>query len=105
MLTFALLAPSQSEEQGTFEPVQEILKSLVGLVDVAAVYYALNYVKTGSGESSLTKAYAVTLGWAGVQTFLAYFFYILINAFSSEFQWECVHVAVQSNIDLVRLFR
>ncbi len=101
ILTFAILAPSQAEEMKTFEPVQETLKNLVGLVDAAAVYYALNYVRTGSGESSLNKAYSVTLGWAGLQTFLAYFFYILINAFSSEFQWECIQTAIQSNIDLV----
>ena len=102
MILFALLAPSQGEEQGSFEPLQEGIKNMAGIIDVAAVYYALNYVKMGSGENTISKAYAVALGWAGLQTFLSYFFFILINAFSSEFQWECVQTAAQCNIDLVR---
>ena len=114
MITFALLTPSQSqsEEQGSFEPFQEILKNVVSLADVFAIYYALNYLKTGSGESILYKLLAITLGisaqltfkgWAGLQSFLSYFFYLLINAFSSEFQWECIQTSVLSNVELVSI--
>jgi len=101
LLIFALMVPSQEDGQVTFEPFQELFKNAMCFIDVVAVRYALNYVKAGGSDSYLNKIYAVTLGWAGLQTFLSYFFYILVNAFSSEFQWECIQTAIQCNLDLV----
>ena len=64
MITFALLAPSQSEVEtvANFEPIQEILKNIVGLLDIFAIYYAMNYLKSGGGETVMYKASAITLG-------------------------------------------
>ena len=62
MVVCALLVPSQDESKESFELVQEVFKCLIGLVDVGAVFYALNYGKTGSNEHNPAKLAACVLG-------------------------------------------
>ena len=101
MLIFAMVFPAIDESAASFDPMQDALRKIVDLVDIFTARYALNYIKGGGNETLFYKLYSVTLGWAGVQTFLSYFFFILINAFSSEFQWDCIQTAVKCNLDLV----
>lgn len=55
--------PAQADNQmGSFELVPEIIKNVFNLADVFAIYYALNYIKSGSGESLSSRMLALTLG-------------------------------------------
>eukprot|EP00026_Physarum_polycephalum_P014743 Phypoly_transcript_15291.p1 GENE.Phypoly_transcript_15291~~Phypoly_transcript_15291.p1 ORF type:complete len:235 (+),score=27.60 Phypoly_transcript_15291:219-923(+) len=82
----------------SFDLLHELLKSVLGIVDVLGVSFILNSVQA----SFETKLLGVALGWGAAETFLLKIAPLWIGARGLEFDWKYTQEAIQANIDLLR---
>ncbi|RZC55656.1 hypothetical protein C5167_014511 [Papaver somniferum] len=87
-------------ENDMFDPYQELLKALIGLVDFAGIYFALTQL-THRNISQHHKFQAVGLGWAFADSVLHRLAPLWVGARGLEFTWEYVLQGLESNANLV----
>ncbi|MCL7046824.1 hypothetical protein MKW94_006267 [Papaver nudicaule] len=87
-------------ENDMFDPYQELLKALIGFVDVAGIYFALTQL-THRNISQHHKFQAVGLGWAFADSVLHRLAPLWVGARGLEFTWEYVLQGLESNANLV----
>ncbi|KAG0590556.1 hypothetical protein KC19_1G109100 [Ceratodon purpureus] len=90
----------QVSEHDGFDLSQEILKGLIGFLDVAGLYYALTQVSHRS-ISQNHKFQAVGLGWAFADAVLHRLAPLWVGAKGLEFTWEYLLQGLESNANLV----
>ncbi|KAG0620976.1 hypothetical protein M758_4G259100 [Ceratodon purpureus] len=89
-----------SEHDTGFDLPQELLKGLIGFLDVAGLYYALTQVSHRS-ISQTHKFQAVALGWAFADAVLHRLAPLWVGAKGLEFTWEYLLQGVEANAHLV----
>uniref|UniRef100_T1D1A4 BOS complex subunit TMEM147 n=1 Tax=Silene latifolia TaxID=37657 RepID=T1D1A4_SILLA len=87
-------------DNDNFDPYQELLKLVIGLVDVAGLYYALTQL-THRNISQNHKFQAVGLGWAFADSVLHRLAPLWVGARGLEFTWEFVLQGLEANAHLV----
>ena len=90
----------QVSDHDAFDLPQELLKGLIGFLDVAGLYYALTQV-THRSISQAHKFQAVALGWAFADAVLHRLAPLWVGAKGLEFTWEYLLQGVEANADLV----
>lgn len=84
----------------SFDPYQELMKILIGFIDVAGLYFALTQL-THRNISQNHKFQAVGLGWAFADSVLHRLAPLWIGARGLEFTWEYVFQGLEANANLV----
>ncbi|KAE8815460.1 hypothetical protein D1007_07202 [Hordeum vulgare] len=84
----------------SFDPYQEIMKILIGFIDVAGLYFALTQL-THRNISQNHKFQAVGLGWAFADSVLHRLAPLWIGARGLEFTWEYIFQGLEANANLV----
>ncbi|CAA3009366.1 transmembrane 147 [Olea europaea subsp. europaea] len=86
----------------TFDPFffQELLKALIGFVDVAGLYFALTQL-THRNISQYHKFQAVGLGWAFADSVLHRLAPLWVGARGLEFTWDYIFQGLEANANLV----
>lgn len=87
-------------ESDSFDPYQEMLKALIGFIDVAGLYFALTQL-THRNISQNHKFQAVGLGWAFADSVLHRLAPLWIGARGLEFTWEYIYQGIEANANLV----
>ncbi|KAL3840356.1 hypothetical protein ACJIZ3_024947 [Penstemon smallii] len=97
LATFLKVSESES-----FDPYQELLKALIGFIDVAGLYFALTQL-THRNISQNHKFQAVGLGkcWAFADAVLHRLAPLWVGARGLEFTWEYVLQGLEANANLV----
>ncbi|XP_024370759.1 uncharacterized protein [Physcomitrium patens] len=90
----------QVSEHDDFDLGQELLKGLIGFLDVGGLYYALTQVSHRS-ISQDHKFQAVGLGWAFADALLHRLAPLWVGAKGLEFTWEHLLQGLESNANLV----
>jgi hypothetical protein len=90
----------QVSEHDGFDLGQELLKGLIGFLDVGGLYYALTQVSHRS-ISQDHKFQAVGLGWAFADAVLHRLAPLWVGAKGLEFTWEYLLQGLESNANLV----
>ncbi|XP_020597080.1 transmembrane protein 147 [Phalaenopsis equestris] len=88
-----------SETDG-FDPHQELMRTLIGFIDVAGIYFALTQL-THRNISQTHKFQAVGLGWAFADSVLYRLAPLWIGARGLEFTWEYIFQGLEANANLV----
>ncbi|CAL1410884.1 unnamed protein product [Linum trigynum] len=86
-------------ENDEFDPYQESLKALIGLVDVAGIYFALTQL-THRNISQNHKFQAVGLGWAFADSILHRLAPLWVGARGLEFTWDYILQGLEANANL-----
>ncbi|KAM0929377.1 hypothetical protein ACQ4PT_001481 [Festuca glaucescens] len=84
----------------SFDPYQELMKILIGFIDVAGLYFAMTQL-THRNISQNHKFQAVGLGWAFADSVLHRLAPLWIGARGLEFTWEYIFQGVEANANLV----
>ncbi|KAG6536767.1 transmembrane protein 147-like [Zingiber officinale] len=87
-------------DSDSFNPYQELLKALIGFIDVAGLYFALTQL-THRNISQNHKFQAVGLGWAFADSVLHRLVPLWVGARGLEFTWEYIFQGIEANADLV----
>ncbi|KAH8943698.1 hypothetical protein BDL97_13G067200 [Sphagnum fallax] len=87
-------------ENDSFNLSQELLKALIGFLDVAGLYFALTQL-TYRNISQNHKFQAVGLGWAFADALLHRLAPLWVGARGLEFTWEYLLQGIESNANLV----
>eukprot|EP00252_Welwitschia_mirabilis_P003189 TRINITY_DN1327_c0_g1_i1.p1 TRINITY_DN1327_c0_g1~~TRINITY_DN1327_c0_g1_i1.p1 ORF type:complete len:229 (-),score=34.58 TRINITY_DN1327_c0_g1_i1:192-878(-) len=87
-------------ENDGFDPYQELLKALIGLIDVAGLYVALTQL-THRNISQNHKFQAIGLGWAFADSLLHRLAPLWVGAKGLEFTWDHLLQGLESNANLV----
>ncbi|KAM0951520.1 putative transmembrane protein [Dioscorea sansibarensis] len=87
-------------ENDNFDPYQELLKAMIGFIDVAGLYFALTQL-THRNISQNHKFQAVGLGWAFADSVLHRLAPLWIGARGLEFTWEYILQGLEANANLV----
>ncbi|KAF5190979.1 Transmembrane protein [Thalictrum thalictroides] len=87
-------------ENDSFDPYQELLKALIGFIDVAGLYYAMTQL-THRNISQTHKFQAVGLGWAFADSVLHRLAPLWVGARGLEFTWEYILQGLEANANLV----
>ncbi|KAG7037832.1 Pentatricopeptide repeat-containing protein [Cucurbita argyrosperma subsp. argyrosperma] len=87
-------------ENDSFDLYQELLKALIGLIDVAGLYFALTQL-TYRNISQNHKFQAVGLGWAFADSVLHRLAPLWIGARGLEFTWDYILQGLEANANLV----
>ncbi|XP_016723677.2 transmembrane protein 147 isoform X2 [Gossypium hirsutum] len=88
-----------SENDG-FDPYQELLKAVIGFIDVAGLYFALTQL-THRNISQNHKFQAVGLGWAFADSVLHRLAPLWVGARGLEFTWDFILQGLEANANLV----
>ncbi|KAI0503654.1 transmembrane protein 147 [Dendrobium catenatum] len=87
-------------ETDTFDPYQELMRTLIGFIDIAGIYFALTQL-THRNISQTHKFQAVGLGWAFADSVLYRLAPLWIGARGLEFTWEYIFQGLEANANLV----
>ncbi|KAF3446241.1 hypothetical protein FNV43_RR11420 [Rhamnella rubrinervis] len=87
-------------ETDSFDPYQELLKALIGFIDVAGLYFALTQL-THRNISQNHKFQAVGLGWAFADSVLHRLAPLWVGARGLEFTWDYILQGLEANANLV----
>ncbi|KAG2666500.1 hypothetical protein I3760_15G064000 [Carya illinoinensis] len=87
-------------ENDSFDPYQELLKALIGFIDVAGLYFALTQL-THRNISQNHKFQAVGLGWAFADSVLHRLAPLWVGARGLEFTWDYILQGIEANANLV----
>ncbi|KAI3460269.1 hypothetical protein Pfo_016932 [Paulownia fortunei] len=87
-------------ESNSFDPYQELLKALIGFIDVAGLYFALTQL-THRNISQNHKFQAVGLGWAFADSVLHRLAPLWVGARGLEFTWDYILQGLEANANLV----
>uniref|UniRef100_A0A6N2NDP5 BOS complex subunit TMEM147 n=1 Tax=Salix viminalis TaxID=40686 RepID=A0A6N2NDP5_SALVM len=87
-------------ENDSFDPYQELLKALIGFIDVAGLYFALTQL-THRNISQNHKYQAVGLGWAFADSVLHRLAPLWGGARGLEFTWDFILQGLEANANLV----
>ncbi|KAK3425450.1 hypothetical protein EUGRSUZ_F02400 [Eucalyptus grandis] len=87
-------------ENESFDPYQELLKALIGFIDVAGLYFALTQL-THRNISQNHKFQAVGLGWAFADSVLHRLAPLWVGARGLEFTWDYILQGLEANANLV----
>ncbi|KAM7279470.1 hypothetical protein ACFE04_006604 [Oxalis oulophora] len=87
-------------EGDSFDPYQELLKALIGFIDVAGLYFALTQL-THRNISQNHKFQAVGLGWAFADSVLHRLAPLWVGARGLEFTWDFILQGLEANANLV----
>jgi len=98
MFVMATFLPSA--DVTVFNPVQELYKSLVKLVELVGIHYTLQMTPNLAKFSHHHRILAVALGWGFVESLILYLIPLWMGARGLEFSWEFIQMAVESNINL-----
>ncbi|MBA0808111.1 hypothetical protein Gohar_023872 [Gossypium harknessii] len=90
----------QMSENDGFDPYQELLKALIGFIDVAGLYFALTQL-THRNISQNHKFQAVGLGWAFADSVLHRLAPLWVGARGLEFTWDYILQGLEANANLV----
>ncbi|CAK9150357.1 unnamed protein product [Ilex paraguariensis] len=90
----------KESESDSFDPYQELLKALIGFIDVAGLYFALTQL-THRNISQNHKFQAVGLGWAFADSVLHRLAPLWVGARGLEFTWDYILQGVEANANLV----
>ncbi|CAL5332329.1 unnamed protein product [Camellia sinensis] len=86
-------------ENDSFDPYQELLKALIGFIDVAGLYFALTQL-THRNISQNHKFQAVGLGWAFADSVLHRLAPLWVGARGLEFTWDYILQGLEANANL-----
>ncbi|KAL6521939.1 hypothetical protein OROMI_031816 [Orobanche minor] len=86
-------------ESDSFDPSQELLKALIGFIDVAGLYFALTQL-THRNISQNHKFQAVGLGWAFADSVLHRLAPLWVGARGLEFTWDYILQGLEANANL-----
>ncbi|KAF2324439.1 hypothetical protein GH714_014129 [Hevea brasiliensis] len=89
-------------ENDSFDPYQELLKALIGFIDVAGLYFALTHL-THRNISQNHKFQAVGLGWAFADSVLHKLAPLWVGARGLEFTWDYILQGLEANANLLKL--
>ncbi|PKA60957.1 alcohol dehydrogenase [Apostasia shenzhenica] len=84
----------------SFDLYQELMKALIGFIDVAGIYFALTQL-THRNISQTHKFQAVGLGWAFADSVLYRLAPLWIGARGLEFTWDYIFQGLEANANLV----
>ncbi|XP_075516955.1 uncharacterized protein LOC142551552 [Primulina tabacum] len=87
-------------ESDNFDPYQELMKAMIGFIDVAGLYFALTRL-THRNISQNHKFQAVGLGWAFADSVLHRLAPLWVGARGLEFTWDYVLQGLEANANLV----
>ncbi|KAJ6940022.1 hypothetical protein NC651_006240, partial [Populus alba x Populus x berolinensis] len=87
-------------ENDSFDPYQELLKALIGFIDVAGLYFALTQL-THRNISQNHKFQAVGLGWAFADSVLHRLAPLWVGSRGLEFTWDYILQGLEANANLV----
>ncbi|CAL9168319.1 unnamed protein product, partial [Musa hybrid cultivar] len=87
-------------ENDNFDPYQELLKALIGFIDVARLYFALTQL-THRNISQNHKFQALGLGREFADSILHRLAPLWVGARGLEFTWEYIFQGVEANANLV----
>ncbi|XP_038898616.1 transmembrane protein 147 [Benincasa hispida] len=87
-------------ENDSFDLYQELLKALIGFIDVAGLYFALTQL-TYRNISQNHKFQAVGLGWAFADSVLHRLAPLWVGARGLEFTWDYILQGLEANANLV----
>ncbi|KAL0438634.1 UNVERIFIED_CONTAM: hypothetical protein Slati_2346400 [Sesamum latifolium] len=87
-------------ESDSFDPYQELLKALIGFIDVAGLYFALTQL-AHRNISQNHKFQAVGLGWAFADSVLHRLAPLWVGARGLEFTWDYILQGLEANANLV----
>ncbi|KAG2314385.1 hypothetical protein Bca52824_017507 [Brassica carinata] len=90
----------QVSETQVFDPYQEALKTMIGFIDVAGLYFALAQL-AHRNISQNHKFQAVGLGWAFADAVLHRLAPLWVGARGLEFTWGYVLQGLEANANLV----
>ncbi|CAM6088322.1 unnamed protein product [Calypogeia fissa] len=90
----------QGSESDGFDTYQELLKALIGFLDVLGLYFALTQL-TYRNISQTHKFQAVGLGWALADSLLHKLAPLWVGARGLEFTWDYLLQGIESNANLV----
>lgn len=88
------------DEVVPFDAYQELLKAVIGLVDIGGLYYALTQVSYRN-ISYNHKFQAVGLGWSLADALVQKLLPLWVGARGWEFTWDYVLQAIEANATLV----
>ncbi|MBA0836968.1 hypothetical protein Goarm_009155, partial [Gossypium armourianum] len=100
----------QVSENDGFDPYQELLKALIGFIDVAGLYFALTqlthrnisqnhkFQAVGLGECDFDSS---PLGWAFADSVLHRLAPLWVGARGLEFTWDYILQGLEANANLV----
>ncbi|KAK6131160.1 hypothetical protein DH2020_035100 [Rehmannia glutinosa] len=83
-------------ESDSFDPYQELLKALIGFIDVAGLYFALTQL-AHRNISQNHKFQAVGLGWAFADSVLHRLAPLWMGARGLEFTWDYILQGLEAN--------
>uniref|UniRef100_A0A2N9IWT3 BOS complex subunit TMEM147 n=1 Tax=Fagus sylvatica TaxID=28930 RepID=A0A2N9IWT3_FAGSY len=86
-------------ENDSFDPYQELLKALIGFIDVAGLYFALTQL-THRNIAQNHKFQAVGLGWAFADSVLHRLAPLWVGARGLEFTWDYILQGIEANANL-----
>eukprot|EP00249_Psilotum_nudum_P005941 c19339_g2_i1 orf=598-1284(-) len=90
----------QVSENDRFDLYQELLKALIGFLDVAGLYFALTQL-TYRNISQNHKFQAIGLGWAFADSLLHRLAPLWVGAKGLEFSWDYLMQGLEANVNLV----
>ncbi|EFJ04534.1 hypothetical protein SELMODRAFT_169883 [Selaginella moellendorffii] len=90
----------QASDNDDFHPSQEMLKALIGFLDVAGMYFALTQL-TYRNISQNHKFQAIGLGWAFADSLLHRLAPLWVGAKGHEFTWDYLLQGIEANVNLV----
>ncbi|XP_034708987.1 transmembrane protein 147-like [Vitis riparia] len=87
-------------ENDSFDPYQELLKALIGFIDVVGLYFALTQL-THRNISQNHEFQAIGLGWAFADSVLHRLAPLWVGARGLEFTWDHILQGLEANANLV----
>ncbi|XP_045494828.1 transmembrane protein 147 [Colias croceus] len=100
MLLLATFFPDYDNTQvnGEYDVLLEILKATVDLADLLGLYFAINSVP-GKGHAKILTA---AIGWASAEVIVTRSVLLWVGARGSEFDWRYVRSCAESNVALLQ---
>lgn len=99
IFVMATFLPSANIDQ--WSTSQEVLKSLVNVMEVVGAHVTLLLIPNLSKFSHPHRILCVGVGWSFVQSLALYFIPLWIGARGTEFSWEYMLMGVASNVNLL----
>eukprot|EP00274_Cyanoptyche_gloeocystis_P002839 CAMPEP_0196660506 /NCGR_PEP_ID=MMETSP1086-20130531/40120_1 /TAXON_ID=77921 /ORGANISM="Cyanoptyche gloeocystis , Strain SAG4.97" /LENGTH=354 /DNA_ID=CAMNT_0041994949 /DNA_START=37 /DNA_END=1098 /DNA_ORIENTATION=+ len=96
MILLATFLPTSESEMFDFS--QELLKALVGIIDIIGLHYVLKWSR---GSDRIVKILGVGLGWGTAESILFRLAPVWLGAKGMEFDWSVIYTSIEANISLL----
>jgi len=99
IFVMATFLPSVEMTEWTF--VQEVLKSIVNVIELLGAHVAISSIPNLSKFSHGMRIMCVGLGWSFTQALAQYLIPLWLGAREMEFSWEFIEMGISANLDLL----